>query len=334
MAGLVVRADPEGRPVPPTGLDVYVSVPDAGTFAAAAREWLAELPGLLAPGEWEEVLRNEKPPFSGKPEPRWPDYDEWVEPFTAWGKIVVAPLKWNGIRVWQRPVTRTSLEWLAGVLADRPVSARISICRVDADGIQLPGGVAVTAEAGLGRQDEVIPVGRLGADDSLMWRAGARLGDADGLRERQVSVARAWAGRPGVLGLFAGEDTASLGGTALADSLEPPLKWERAVLERELPGYSWITLCPEGATGRLGGAAALRQSAAFWRVDEQPGGAVLLQATERLGDYGLAAARKVFDALAPVLPEGVPGKPPEWPKDVPWLIIPEDAASRRTAGGS
>jgi hypothetical protein len=39
-------------------------------------------------------------------------------------------------------------------------------------------------------------------------------------------------------------------------SLEPPLKWERAALERDLLGYSWITLCTAGAVAWLGDAAA------------------------------------------------------------------------------
>lgn len=119
MAESVVRADPEGRSVPWMGLDAFLPVPDAETFAAAARDWLGELPGLLAPDEWEKVLRNEKPPFTGKPHMLWPGYDEWVEPFTVWAEMVVAPLKWNGMRIWHRRVTRTSLEWLSEVLADR-----------------------------------------------------------------------------------------------------------------------------------------------------------------------------------------------------------------------
>jgi hypothetical protein len=72
-------------------------------------------------------------------------------------------------------------------------------------------------------------------------------------------------------------------------------------------------------------------SEVFWRVEEQPVGVVLLQATERVGGCDLAAV-KVFDVLAPVLPDGLPQKPAEWPEDVPWLLIPEDAGWRREAG--
>jgi hypothetical protein len=53
------------------------------------------------------------------------------------------------------------------------------------------------------------------------------------------------------------------------------------------------------------------------------------RATERLGEYDLAAARKVFEVLAPVLPAGVPAKPASWSDDVPWLMVAEDAATRR-----
>jgi len=131
--------------------------------------------------------------------------------------------------------------------------------------------------------------------------------------------------------LFAGEDT-SFGGTALAQSLEPRVNWEQAALDQELQGYSWITPCPASAVAQLGGAAVMKESGAFWRADELPGGAVLLQVTERLGDYDLDAAGKMFDVLAPVLPAGRPEKPPGWPEDVPWLVIPVDAAQRRQAG--
>ena len=318
--------------VPPVALDVFVSIPDAESFAVAAREWLATVPQLLAPLEWAEVLREDQPPFSGPPAPKWPSFDGWQEPFMAWAEVLVVPLKYHGMRTWRRRVTGKTLQWLDGVLADRPVSAQIVIRRVDANGVELPGCVAVTAEAALGgwwAPDELIPVARLGAGDELMWRAGAPPEDADELRGRLVSVARAWAGRPGVTGLFAGEDAARVDGTALTYCLEPRLFWEQAAVERELQGYSWVTLIPASAAARLGGAAALTGSGAFWRADELPTGGVLVQATERMGDYDLAAARRMWEVLAPALPPGVPARPPDWPADMPWLVIPEDAAARR-----
>jgi hypothetical protein len=310
----------------PIALDMFLSIPDAESFAVAAREWLASVPGLLAPQEWAEVLRAGKPPFSGPP--RLPFDDDWEEPFMAWGEIIVAPMEGGASRIWRRPATSQTLEWLAQVLAGRPASARIQVCRVDVHGFELPGAATAHAEAAYD-QDGVIPVARLRAGDDLMWRAGARPEDADELRERLVSVARAWAGRPGVLGLFAGQDIARVGGTALMHSLVPVPRWYEAAVEGELQGYSWVTLVPAGAVARLGGAAALTGSGAFWRADELPTGGVLVQATERLGEYGLAAARRVFEVLAPALPAGLPRKRPTWPSDVPWLVIPEDAATRR-----
>lgn len=286
--------------MPSMGVDAFFPVPDAESFAAVARKWLGELPGLLAPEAWEEVLRAGKPPFRGTPDTRWPEYDEWEEPFMAWGAIAVAPLKWNGMRIWYRRVRRSNLEWLAEVLADRPVSARISIGRVDAKGIMLPGGVEVSAQSGLGKPGELIPAGRLSARDSLMWRPGARLEDTAGLRERLAGVAREWAARPGMRGVFAGEILEAE--MELPFSGPPGVIWANEALDRELLGYSWLTMCPPGPAGRLGGAGTLRASGAFWQVDELADGAVLLQATERAEEYDLTAAERVYEVLASVLP--------------------------------
>jgi len=300
MPELVWPDDDDSRPLPGMTADVFLPVPDAETFEVAAREWLGWLPGLLAPAEWEEVLRGDKPPFSGKPEVVWPGYDEWAEPFMTWGEIVVTPLKWNGMRTQVRRVSRASLEWLVEVLADRPVSAGIYVFRVDASGAQLPGGVTVSAQSGLGRPGELIPVGELHARDSLMWRPGARSEGAEELRNRLAEAARAVARRPGVTGVLAGLDTAV--DFAAPFSGPPQLGWEEAVLERELVGYSWITMCTPSVVARLGGVSGLRDSGAFWRVDELPGGGALLQATERAGQYDQAAAEKAFAVLAPALP--------------------------------
>jgi hypothetical protein len=70
-------------------------------------------------------------------------------------------------------------------------------------------------------------------------------------------------------------------------------------------GYSWATLVPPELVGELGGIGALRASGAFHEVDELGYGAAWLQATAELGDYDEAAARRVFDVLAPVLIGGM-----------------------------
>ena len=72
-----------------------------------------------------------------------------------------------------------------------------------------------------------------------------------------------------------------------------PRSWPR--------GYSWATLVPAELVGELGGIGALRASGAFHEVDELGYGAAWLQATAELGDYDEAAARRVFEVLAPVL---------------------------------
>ena len=81
-----------------------------------------------------------------------------------------------------------------------------------------------------------------------------------------------------------------------------------------LRGYSWITVCPEELSRRLGGPPALMASGAFSRVVPLAAGGVVLQATERLADFTDDALRKVFTTLAPVLPPGTPRYDPAFPK--------------------
>lgn len=74
----------------------------------------------------------------------------------------------------------------------------------------------------------------------------------------------------------------------------------------QLKGYSWVTVVPGDLVERLGGVAALRATGAFHVVEALPAGGAWLKATERLADYDLAAAGRVFDALRPVLIKGRP----------------------------
>ncbi len=326
---MVEQPQSDARRLSGLGWLADVSIPRAEDFAAAAREWFAEVPGAVAPDEWEEVLREAKPPFRGKPQAVWPDYD-YQEPFMLWADIVLAPAKWRGMRVWQRRVNGRNLSWLADELAARPVSATVRMFRVDAEGMELPGGLAIEAEAALDAADTEIPVARLSYGETLSWRPGwpAGSGDGDAVAGRVADLARRWAGRPGVIAMFAGEDVNS-GGPALERSLFPARPWWDVARSGHLEGYAWLTLCPAGLAGRVGGAAGLAATGAFSSVQELPGGAVLAQATERAGEYGMEQARAVFCALAPVLPAGLPEQPANWPDGVPWLVVPEDAAAWR-----
>lgn len=93
-----------------------------------------------------------------------------------------------------------------------------------------------------------------------------------------------------------------------------------------LRGYSWITVCPEELSVRLGGPGALAATGAFHRVVPLSAGGVVLQATETVAAYTDEAVRGVFEALHPVLPPGVPQFDPAHPE---LRYFPADASRFR-----
>ncbi|MFJ3225379.1 hypothetical protein ACIPJS_18780 [Streptomyces sp. NPDC086783] len=84
----------------------------------------------------------------------------------------------------------------------------------------------------------------------------------------------------------------------------------RSESRTHLRGYSWITGVPGELAARLGRAPRLTASGAFHAVRELRGGGLLLQATRTLAGYDDGAVRRVFRALAPVLPPGIPQDDP------------------------
>jgi hypothetical protein len=72
---------------------------------------------------------------------------------------------------------------------------------------------------------------------------------------------------------------------------------DRDVLYR----YSWVTIIPPELVARLGGAAALNSSGAFFDVSELPGGSAWLRATRSIEEFDKAASAAVAAALDPVL---------------------------------
>ncbi|MEV5012489.1 hypothetical protein [Streptomyces sp. NPDC055692] len=90
-----------------------------------------------------------------------------------------------------------------------------------------------------------------------------------------------------------------------------------------LRGYAWTTICPEELVGRLGGVDALRKTGAFARVVRLERG-VVLQSTDTVAGFSAEAMNAVFEALAPVLPPGMPKRHPAFP-DIRY--IPRDASA-------
>jgi hypothetical protein len=70
--------------------------------------------------------------------------------------------------------------------------------------------------------------------------------------------------------------------------------------------YGWLTVLAEELGDRLGGLPALRASGAFAQVERLAAGGYWLLATPTWDEYGWPEAQRVFEALAPVLPPGVP----------------------------
>jgi hypothetical protein len=80
-----------------------------------------------------------------------------------------------------------------------------------------------------------------------------------------------------------------------------------------LRGYSWTTVCPEELSQRLGGPDALAATGAFHAVFPLREGGTVLQATRTAAEYTDDAVRRVFEALRPILPPGMPRFDPAHP---------------------
>jgi hypothetical protein len=149
------------------------------------------------------------------------------------------------------------------------------------------------------RVDATYTVGTLGESDPIPDEV------SESWREFLLTQVERW---PAVFGFLA-DDTSGAG-------TRTPLEASRATFpEDTLPlsdsqvrGYSWLTVTSAGVLQRLGGINAVRTSGAFANAVELPSGGAVLQATPRLSEYEGQAVRRVFEALAPVLPTDTP-----WP---------------------
>jgi hypothetical protein len=134
----------------------------------------------------------------------------------------------------------------------------------------------------------------------LFARLGADHGPLDQVADVVLSVLRDAAVDP-LYGELTVNGVAEANRTALDVALdrgdERSLDSGRAALR----GYEWVTVCPAELVPRLDLAGG-----AFAEVAELAGGGVLLRATPTVSGWTPDAARAVFTALAPVLPDGMP----------------------------
>jgi hypothetical protein len=93
---------------------------------------------------------------------------------------------------------------------------------------------------------------------------------------------------------------------------------------RLLRGYGFITVVPAELVDRLGGVSSLAGSGAFVLVESLAAGGAVLQATATLPQFDDEALRRVFWALAPVLPSGIPHPLPGYEHV---RVVYQDAAS-------
>jgi hypothetical protein len=209
----------------------------------------------------------------------------------------------------------------------RPASILLAAEEESDNGFRVPGapGESFSASLRVSTSPELPGVVSFHAV-ATYWALDGRIPGS--VQERWLNAcARFCEDLPVTFGAVSSED--GVGETALDMALGRSKLESVRVSRSVLRGYSWVTICPQQLVERLGGAARLEESGAFWRIRPLASGATWMQASEHLEEYGVDAIRRVFRSLAPVLPEG----PVEstWGNDWPSLVH-ADASQYRDRG--
>lgn len=297
------------------------SADDAG-LRNLARAWFTDLPAAAVPEYWDALaravpldtglLRAEMPP-------PWETQTPSGHPFAT---VTAAPRPWRSPRASvYAPKRLDQVIERIGDPAKRPVHVRLSLGVLDTDGVPVAGGDLVL---GLDTSEEDPAL----ATFSLFRDASRPVTTfPDPAFDRCVDFLK---------GLCRAEDAGFAGAgdpayvrhrTSLDAALRRAPEDSLREARRYLRGYSWITVVPRELAARLGGADALTATGAFAEVEALPPGGVWLRATDRPDTYDAAAVRRVFQALAPVLPPGLPEL--DELGTAAWHVVPEDATAHR-----
>ncbi len=307
-------------------MEIDCPAASADAPARAAVGWLTEARDALFPGLGPALATD--PPAPG------PDENN---PRAAWGPangVCAQLLVQRSARTPPRQSRFSPRRWrtlLASLDAtDKAPPVRVSLLLHPLD----PRGLPVDEEHAL-TVEYVWLAGGGEAGESGGWlrclatapESLLRQPDANDTQRRWLDALATWADRLDAAYAHLTDDADLEYGTALERVLH---RWPEDTVPdsgRLLRGYSWTTVCSPDVAQQVGGADQLRASGAFRAVTELAAGRVLLQATERLEDYGPGSAARVLRALAPALPEGRTDAEYVYP----WMrLVPDgDAADHR-----
>jgi hypothetical protein len=223
------------------------------------------------------------------------------KPGTVWMSLVTAAASAHGTRASIAPWSPGNWEKFTGQLQRMPLEASAKLSVLDDDGYPDVPFVTASVERYPDQGDWVVLRcdGSTSRDDSAEDARANRRVWADFLRDHAERAA---------VGFGYLSDEADFSGprTALEASLGLFPEETIGLLDRQLRGYSWITVVSAGVAERLGGPESIMRSGAFDLVAPLPSGAAWLEAAPDLSEYGPDRQRHVFEALAKALPPGMP----------------------------
>jgi hypothetical protein len=298
---------------------IDLELPASDRYAELAADWLVRGAGELA-GEFVTSIEAGPPLDPDSLRRNGP----CGPPGSTWGFISVARPGARGERRTAKVLSTKNLAWLRSQLADPPTEATIGLSVLDSHGY--PGESPLR-----GSVQRVI--------DAPDWISLSFAFDESRLAQPEfqrclLTFVKSVADRVNPsFGQCEYDD--ALGRTALEQTLVPPrLPGDTVANSRHvLRGYSWLTVCPQELAGQLGGVDTMRAAGAFREVEPLQAGGLWLVATADYRDYDQPAVERVFEAVAPVLPPGVPRRFDEvgFPPD---RVAVRDAASVRQQGGA
>jgi hypothetical protein len=274
--------------------EVVIEVASAGEFATVARGWLAGTMAEVFP-ELHEGLRT-RPVVRSQPRPK-ADLDlPWGQPGHVLGTLTTyrkhpafgGREALYSDRAWQR---------MLDGLDSYPLAVRVAVNDLDFRGFPVHQGQSGVTVARDAYSPDWVSLTFSAMAEDTGWPGSAET------QARWAEFVKATAARAGAV---AGSMTDDIGpGQSAPQRATFNLAAGIADTRDALRGYSWITIVASGIAAQLGGAQALQASGAFHEVSILPNGSLWLRATPSIDEFSGDKVRRVFEVLAPVLPEGM-----------------------------